>query len=146
MPTARADVSEMTLRGLSELPRVAPWIRAWARRNGVPVETADRFDLCSTELVSNIVSHAYGDGAGCRITLRLCRERDGASLEIEDDGMAFNPLEVETRPPATTLEDVRVGGWGIPIVRRFSDGLHYRRAEGRNRIKVIQRCPGPAPP
>jgi serine/threonine-protein kinase RsbW len=147
MPTAGADVSTMMVTEISELPRVAQWIHAWADRHGVPAETADRFDLCSTELVTNIVGHAYGDGeTERRIRLSLRHEGDVLSLEIEDDGRPFNPLEVEARRPEDSLEDVRVGGWGIPILRRFSDGLYYQRADGKNRITVIQRWRVPEPP
>ena len=49
-----------------------------------------------------------------------------------------------TRPALTpqsepTLEDAPVGGWGLPIVRHFSDELHYRRLEGRNLLTLTFR-------
>jgi anti-sigma regulatory factor (Ser/Thr protein kinase) len=128
----------MVANELSELPRVTQWIHDWARGNDLPASTADRLDVCSTELVTNIVTHAYDDAAEHRILLTLHREGDVLSLEIEDDGKPFNPLAVEP-PPAGSIDDVRVGGFGIPIVRRFSDELRYQRADGTNRLTVIQR-------
>ena len=147
MPTAVRDGSLMVANRLSELPRVARWIHAWAEHNRVPREAADRLDLCSTELVTNIVSHAYDDqGTGHQIRLTLRREGDVLALEIEDDGRPFNPLEVDAPPVATSLDDVPIGGCGVAIVRRVSDGLRYERAEGRNRCTVLQRCSVDEPP
>ena len=39
----------------------------------------------------------------------------------------------------TGLEEARVGGWGIPLVRRFSDGWRYHRSEGRNCLTLLFR-------
>lgn len=131
----------MVINELSELPRVAQWIHAWARQNRLPAETVDRLDLCSTELVTNIISHGYDDGATHRIALTLGRQGDVLLLEIEDDGKPFNPLQAEPPRPAMSIENAHVGGFGLLIVRRFSDGLRYQRADGRNRFTVIHRCP-----
>lgn len=141
MPTAGDDGSLMVSSALSELPRVTRWVQAWAERNRVPPETADRLDLCSTELLTNIVQHAYDDcGGDHRITLRLRRDGDLLRLDIEDDGRPFNPLSIEAPRLPTSLDDMPVGGWGVAIVRRVSDGVRYERADGRNRFTVFQRC------
>jgi len=106
-----------------------------------------RLDLCSTEVVTNIISHAYEDGGvEHQIALSLHRDGDVLRLVIEDDGRPFNPLEAVPLASATTVDDTRVGGWGILMVRRASDDLRYQRADGRNRLTVIQRCPTADPP
>ena len=125
---------------LSELARVSAWVHAWAERLGVPAQTATRLDLCSTEIVTNIVTHGYTDQAAHEIALRLDRRGNDLALEIQDDGPAFDPRLVEELQPAASLEEARVGGWGIPLVRRFSDGLRYHRSEGRNCLTLIFRA------
>ena len=45
----------------------------------------ERLDLCSTEIVTNIVTHGYTDHAPHEIALRWIGGRDLA-LEIQDDG------------------------------------------------------------
>ena len=126
---------------LSELSRVSAWVHVWAQRLGVPSPTAARLDLCSTEIVTNIMTHGYTDHAAHEIALRLDRCGDDLALEIQDDGPAFDPRLVEELQPATSLEEARVGGWGIPLVRRFSDGLRYHRSERRNCLTLIFRTP-----
>jgi serine/threonine-protein kinase RsbW len=126
---------------LSELARISSWVHVWARQLGVPAPTASRLDLCSTEIVTNIVAHGSADHAAHEIALRLDRRGNELALEIQDDGPAFDPRLVEELQPATSLEEARVGGWGIPLVRRFSDGLRYHRTEGRNCLTLIFRAP-----
>jgi serine/threonine-protein kinase RsbW len=127
---------------LAELARVSSWVHVWAGQLGVPAPTAMRLDLCSTEIVTNIVTHGDRDRAPREIVLRLDRcGNDDLALEIQDDGPAFDPLLVEELPPATSLEEARVGGWGIPLVRRFSDGFRYHRSDGRNCLTLIFRTP-----
>jgi anti-sigma regulatory factor (Ser/Thr protein kinase) len=130
----------------SELTRVSEWVRAWMRANGLSDETADRVDLCSTEIVTNIIAHAYADDAARHgITLSLDRSGDAVRLEVVDDGRPFNPLTAAPPPAPTSADDVAIGGRGIPIVRHFADDLRYERVDGTNRLTVLHRCHHPSP-
>jgi anti-sigma regulatory factor (Ser/Thr protein kinase) len=129
----------------SQLTRVSNWINEWAQRHELPPLTVQSLDLCSTEVVSNIIDHAYTDNGTHPINLHLHLQENQVLLEVEDEGKPFNPLEVEAPPPVTSIETARIGGWGVPILRRFSDGLRYRRAEGKNRLTMIFGCSDPVP-
>ena len=61
------------------------------------------------------MTHGYIDHAAHEIALRLDRHGSDLALEIQDDGPAFDPRLVEELQPATSLEEARVGGWGIPL-------------------------------
>lgn len=122
------------------------WINEWAGQHALSNHLAQRLDLCSTEVVTNVISYAYDDNAEHPIVLRLCRQNELLNLEVEDDGKPFNPLQVPAHAPMTSLEDARIGGWGIPIVRRFSDALDYRHADGKNCLTLSFRCDADAPP
>jgi serine/threonine-protein kinase RsbW len=126
---------------LSELARVSSWVHVSAQQLGVPAPTAMRLDLCSTEIVTNIVTHGHTDHGAHEIALQLARRGNELALEIQDDGPAFDPRLAEELPAATSLEEARVGGWGIALVRRYSDGLRYHRSGGRNCLTLIFRAP-----
>jgi serine/threonine-protein kinase RsbW len=127
---------------LSELQRVAEWVNEWAQQHRLPIRIAQKLDLCSTEVVTNIISYAFDDNAVHQILLSLRWEDTVFSLEIEDDGKPFNPLEAEEPARLTSLEDARIGGWGVPIIRRYSDALRYRRIHGKNRLTVVYESSG----
>jgi serine/threonine-protein kinase RsbW len=125
----------------AEVPRAAVWLGRIAEDLGVPVSIARRLDLCLEEAVLNVIDHAYDDRRAHEIVLRLERRGDELLLTVEDDGRAFNPLEVPPSQPARSLEEAPVGGWGLPLIRRFADGRRYERVAGRNRLTLSVRQP-----
>lgn len=135
------DASDSIVVGndLAELTRVARWVDAWSRRNEVPARTAERIDLCSAEIVTNVVTHAYPDRSAHEIVLRLERRGSHFSLQVEDDGMAFDPLQVPEPTPVDRLEDATVGGLGLRIVRGLSDEQRYDRSGNRNSLTLTFR-------
>lgn len=127
---------------LRELSRVSAWVRDWAERQRLPARVTQNLDLCSTEVVTNIMTHACSNDARS-ILLRLGWQGEEVALEVEDEGSEFDPRQVPEPIPATSIQDARVGGWGIPIVRRFSDGVRYRHEDGRNCLTLLFRPTAP---
>jgi serine/threonine-protein kinase RsbW len=127
---------------LRELSRVSAWIQDWAESQRLPAKLALKLDLCSAEVVTNIMNYACGDGAQL-ILLRLGWQGEDVALEVEDEGSKFDPRQVPEPARATSVRDARIGGWGIPIVRNFSDGLRYRHEDGRNCLTLLFRAAKP---
>ncbi|HWF86690.1 MAG TPA: ATP-binding protein [Vicinamibacterales bacterium] len=121
---------------LSELRRVSEWIRAYGREASVDDAFTYHIDLCLDEAVSNIIRHGYQDGSRGTITISLEKLDDGIRAVVTDGGPEFNPLRQPAPTVPTTLEDVRVGGLGIHLMRAFSDAFDYRREDGRNIITL----------
>jgi serine/threonine-protein kinase RsbW len=144
-PDKAASVSLVVNNDLSELARVSAWVNAWAQRHDVPPRTAQHLDLCSTEAVTNIITHGYADRASHQISLQMDWQNERLALEIQDDGRAFDPRQADELQPAASIEDAKIGGWGIQIVRRFSHELRYRRIDGRNHLTLVFRLPQPSP-
>jgi anti-sigma regulatory factor (Ser/Thr protein kinase) len=131
---------------LSELGRVAAWVQDWTRQHRVPEWTAGLVDLCSTEAVTNIITHACSGPGDHRIFLRLDSQPDGLALEIQDDGTPFDPRQADPPKSPTSLEDAKSSGWGVQIFRHFSDELRYRRVDGRNHLTLIFQVRPPVQP
>ena len=128
---------------LRELSRVSAWVQDWAQRQRLPIRVAQHLDLCSAEVVSNVMNYAGRDEGSQRVLLRLGWQGEVVALEVEDEGRPFDPLQAMEPAPVKSLDDARIGGWGIPLVRRFSDGMHYRREDGRNRLTLLFRPTAP---
>ena len=121
---------------VAELSRLGAWVEAWAMQHGVADETAQRIDLCATEMVTNVMTHGDCAAPARAIDLRVAAEGDNLVLDIVDDGVAFDPTLAPLSAPVTMDSD-RVGGWGMRIVRNLSDEVRYRHAEGRNRLQLV---------
>lgn len=126
---------------LGELERLAAAIDAFAERNGLSPAIAFALNLCLDELVTNTVSHGYGGAGGGRHTIRLRVECDETEVraELEDDATAFDPFR-EAPPPDLDgdIDQRRVGGLGVFLVRRSMDRVAYRREGGRNIVTLAK--------
>jgi serine/threonine-protein kinase RsbW len=137
VPPGAAGTSLIVRSELSELSRVSDWVEAWAQQCGLPDALAQILDLCTAELVTNIVSYAYDDNAAHPIELSLAMEENRIRLEVKDEGKPFDPLESAAHTRGATLEGGRIGGWGLGIVRHFAEALSYCRADARNQLTVV---------
>jgi len=68
--------------------------------------------LLVSEVVTNAVRHA-GLSSADEITVHVRAEHGAVVVEIADPGRGFNPLP---------RSEAAVGGWGLPLVQRLSDG------------------------
>lgn len=144
MPPSNGERRDSLIVGnaLCELARVSAWVHDWAECQHLPERVALNLDLCSAEVVTNIMTHAGGDRAQ-NILLHLGWQGDDVALDVEDEGCEFDIRQVPEPARATSLADARVGGWGIPMVRHFSDGVRYRHEAGRNRLTLFFRAAAP---
>ena len=67
--------------------------------------------------------------------------RDGEELvlEISDDGKPFDPTQAPPPKLNAALEERRIGGLGVYLVRTMMDEIAYRRSDGRNHLVMRKR-------
>jgi serine/threonine-protein kinase RsbW len=116
----------------AELRRLSEWVRAYATAVGLEEAFTYRVDLCLDEAVTNIIRFGYDRGSRGIITVSLEVLNDGLRAIVADAGRMFDPVERPAPAVPTVLEDVPVGGFGIPLMRSFADALEYRRDGERN--------------
>jgi serine/threonine-protein kinase RsbW len=94
-------------------------------------------EVAFEEIVTNIVRHSYTDERAHEIDVRLTCGPGAIVLAIEDDGQPFDPLQrPEPKRPAS-IDEVPLGGLGIPLVRKAATDLRYERTpDGKNRLTV----------
>lgn len=104
-----------------------------------PFDSAARHDaeLIFEEIVANIVNHGAPDGRELDVRVTFESRADSLLLTFDDDGVQFDPRAHPEPAPVTSLDEARVGGFGLKFVRRAASALDYlRTAEGRNRLTV----------
>ncbi|MCU0559298.1 MAG: ATP-binding protein [Desulfobacterales bacterium] len=95
-------------------------------------------NLALDELFTNIISYGYGDGHEHRIEVTLQADERMLNVTIEDDGVAFNPVERQAPCLPHSVDDCRVGGLGIHLIRNLMDEVCYRR-EGQKNILTLKK-------
>ena len=64
--------------------------------------------------------------------MRIIREGDTFTVELEDDARPYNPLEAPEPDLEAEIDDRPIGGLGVHLVRTIMDTVNYRRTHNRN--------------
>lgn len=122
--------------GAAEVRRASEWLAATCSLRDVPPTQVERLEICLNEVLANILTYGGSAASAAPIRLRLevryMAEAAEARVTVSDAGLAFNPLTVATPPRPKTLAEAREGGLGLVMIRRCSDWLDYRYADGHN--------------
>lgn len=110
----------------------------FSRQMGWTDQALFQVRLVVEELLMNIISHGSDGQRRPRIRLQLAQDGDLLTLEIADDGIAFDPLQAPPPDLEAALEDRPIGGLGVHLVRQLSDTVAYRRVDGWNRFEVTK--------
>ena len=129
----------LTLRSsLSDLARVLPWIEHLAGQYGISDNTQFAMNLCLEEVLSNVIRHGYAGTPGRPILVQFASSpRDGHFIfVVEDEAPLFDPLAVPEPPAPRSIEEARVGGNGLRLLRHFADTLEYQATPTGNRLTM----------
>ncbi len=112
-------------------------LRAALDRQGLHDAPRYKAELVFEEIVANIVKHGGGGDRVLDVRVTLETQPDSIILMFEDDGPEFDPRGRADPVPPKSLEEARIGGFGLMLVRHAASALDYlRTAAGRNRLTV----------
>jgi sigma-B regulation protein RsbU (phosphoserine phosphatase) len=123
---------------LSEDARVKKHFDTFAEDYGIPEKVRLKINVVFDELLTNIISYAYQDNMEHDIGIKVELSADRLKVSMVDDGIPFNPLGVETPDTELPLEERKIGGLGIHLVRNLVDKVSYRRRIDKNVITVVE--------
>jgi len=132
----------LTLQVRNALEAIQPASRAaeaWLQEQGSPPDTGFFVSLAIEELVTNCIKYGYDDAAEHLIEIVLSIMQRVLTLEIIDDGRAFDPSSVPPPDLSRAFEDRPVGGLGIHLLRELTDSMSYERRDGANRLTLTKR-------
>lgn len=119
---------------LETVPVAMAFVAQALRDDGATPMVVARAELILEELFRNCVLHGYG-GDGAR---PVWVGAGPAFLCFEDAAPPFNPLCDGPPPPdpSAPLEQRRVGGVGLLLIRQLGAAVTYHYGDGRNRIEI----------
>jgi serine/threonine-protein kinase RsbW len=122
---------------LSELDKLCRHLETFGQKTGLSKKFVFEVNLVLDELFTNIISYGFDDDGGEHtIKVTMTPDKDGLCLCIEDDGKPFNPVEFETPDVSCSIEECKIGGLGIHIIRKLMDDICYERCEDKNVLKL----------
>jgi serine/threonine-protein kinase RsbW len=129
---AKNEYSFELKSSLAELDNLCQNLEAFGQKIGLSKKFIFEINLALDELFTNIITYGFDDEDEHCIKVTITPENEELCMCIEDDGVPFNPIEFETPDVSCSVEDCKIGGLGIHIMKKLMDDICYQRCGGKN--------------
>ena len=134
---ALSDMAEIVIASeLAEIGRVARLVDELSGRWQLAADVRADLQVVLDEVLTNVVSYAYGEADAGRIHVRLQLYPDAVRAIVEDQGQPFDPFGVAPPDRTLALHERKVGGLGIHFVKRLMSRVSYQRDQTINRTTL----------
>ena len=117
---------------LSELDTLCRNLERFGESVGLSSKCIFEANLALDELFTNIISYGFKDNKEHTIEIKISLKNNKLVFNIEDDGIPFNPTEVDTPDMECTIEECKIGGLGIYLAKNLMDEVCYQRCKEKN--------------
>ena len=142
LKAAEADTCfllDLTIKNsVPEIGQVNSRFNALSKQHGLSDPLRRKMNVVFDELLNNIISYAYQDDQEHEIEIKIELTEEKLTVSIVDDGLPFNPLGVEAPNSDIPMEERKVGGLGIHLVRSIIDKVSYQRRIDKNVLTLIK--------
>ena len=121
---------------LSELETLRQHFNKFGGVIGLSEACITDINICLDELFTNTVSYGFVDDLEHITKFTINADNHELTINIEDEGIPFNPLKKKEPEIPADLLDARIGGLGIHIVKKLMDDISYERIGDKNRVTL----------
>jgi len=115
----------------------AEWLDHLAEKYAFPPKLIAHLRIMMEEVMANY--WAYGAESTKLVKLRLEVEPASVRLSFADNGQPFDLRQVESHSVGTSLNDARIGGLGLQLIKKFADQIDYRSEGGWNELTLSKK-------
>ena len=121
----------------AELEQVIEAVEGMAEREEWDPGFSYRVHLTLEELVLNVMDYGYDDKLQ-DIEISVTSDSGAITIEIVDSGRPFDPLSDAPEPDLNAaVEERRIGGLGVHLVKTLMDQMLYKRENEQNRLTIV---------
>ena len=100
---------------------------------GMEKKALKKFEVAAEEAIVNVLHYSQAT----ELEMVLSRQLSAISIQLSDDGIAFDPTAHVPNENAT--EERQVGGLGIHLIRQIMDEINYERSEEKNILTLVKK-------
>jgi len=123
---------------LENLELLMSFIKNSAEKQGFSLKNINEIQIATEEPIVNIISYAYPDKNGNIEITCSGRKGKGLVIEIVDWGVPFDPMSMPEPDIDAPMDDRKIGGLGIYIMRKLMDEVNYERMENQNILTLVK--------
>ncbi|MCX7833491.1 MAG: ATP-binding protein [Ignavibacteria bacterium] len=113
------------LSSTKNLHSIRKFIERSALNSGIKKEKVDQIVLAVDEACTNIIKYTYNYEESHRISIKTLTNNKEFIVEIIYRGKGFDPNKVKSPNMKEYLKKFKVGGLGIPLMKKFLNKIEY---------------------
>lgn len=90
------------------------------------------------EMLNNIISYAFRQDKEHEIEIKIELTTNRLTMIISDDGVPFNPFGIKAPDIDLPLDQRKIGGLGLHLVRNVMDEVSYQRKIEKNVVTLTK--------
>jgi anti-sigma regulatory factor (Ser/Thr protein kinase) len=114
------------------------FIKQHARDLGFDEKKIYWIQLASEEVLANIINYAYKDSKGNMEITCTVKEGKGLKVQVVDWGISFDPLQMSEPDIRAPMENRKIGGLGVYLLRQTMDEVDYKRQDDKNILTFVK--------
>mgnify|MGYP001555485320 CR=1 FL=1 len=123
--TIESDLDNVTLIGES--------VRTFCLMIPLTNLNALRMQLCVTEVVSNVIKHAYNNEKNHEIEVEFYMDTEKIVISIFDTGAPIEENILEETDDKASMSELREGGRGLFLIQTIMDSVDISRVDNKNK-------------
>ena len=131
-------MEELTIEAtIDNIPFVTQFVDEKLEALDCPLKAQMQIDVAIDELFGNIAHYAYVPGTG-DVTVRFEYDEPARTVSVTfiDQGIPFNPLTSEEPDVSLPVDERKIGGLGIFLVKKTMNAVEYRYENGSNILTI----------
>lgn len=123
---------------IDEIQRVYARLEEFVGSAKLQENITGKINMVFDELLSNIIQYGYQDSNEHEIKIMVKVIDSKMRVQIEDEGVAFNPFEVRAPDTNVPFDDRDIGGLGIHLTQSVMDECQYQRMGNKNIVTLVK--------
>jgi len=124
---------------LDNLEKIRNFISGIADGMGFSKDDINKIELAIDEASTNVIKHAYGKQVQGDIDIAVKSSKDKLTIIVTDQGKSFNHKAIELPDMDKYIEELRVGGLGIYLMKTLMDEVSYKAGPGsKNTVTMVK--------
>ena len=111
-------------------------LRSFAAENDWLPAIANEVELILEEWLTNVLDYGLSSRQTPHLFVKIRTEVGVAQIEVEDDGIAFDPTHQKEPDLSVPADERPIGGLGIFMMKKLSRSIRYERRAERNRLTI----------
>jgi len=122
---------------IDELEKVSFFLEEFCEANEIPMKIANSFQIVLDELISNTIFYGFKKSAKGKIEIYFSYENNNLTALLIDNGKKYDPHNAPAPDILNNdVENKKIGGLGIHIVKKMMDTFVYERKDDKNYITI----------